>query len=68
MTQYLTTLQIIISVVLVGLVLVQPKGTGLGRSQATSFTRRGLEKLLFKLTFVFAGLFLLVSILQLVIS
>lgn len=66
MTQTLTVVQIIISLGLIALILVQARGTGLGRGvNASSFTRRGLERLLFRLTFVFATLFLVVSVLQL---
>jgi protein translocase SecG subunit len=58
--------QIVIATTLVLLILVQAKGTGFGRSaNATSFTRRGLEKVVFKLTFVVTGLFILISLLQL---
>jgi preprotein translocase subunit SecG len=71
MSQILIIVQIVISIALIGLILVQAKGTGLGRTfgsgGGTSFSRRGLEKLIFKLTFVLAGLFLAISILQLVI-
>ena len=69
MTQMLTILQIIISIILIGLILVQAKGTGFGRSSGlggASFTRRGLEKLVFRLTFVVAFLFVVVSTLRLV--
>jgi len=65
----LTILQIIISIILIGLILVQAKGTGFGRSSGlggASFTRRGLEKLVFRLTFVVAFLFVVVSTLRLV--
>lgn len=69
MKQFLTIFQIISSLILIGLVLVQARGTGLGRtfgaSGGTSFSRRGLEKLIFKLTFVFVFIFILVSVLQL---
>ena len=62
-------LQIIIAIFLVCLILIQSRGTGLGRSFASgsqaSFSRRGLEKLLYKLTFVLAGLFIVVSIISL---
>jgi len=71
MNQILIIVQIVISICLIGLILVQAKGTGLGRTfgsgGGTSFSRRGLEKLIFKFTFVLAGLFLAISILQLVI-
>ncbi|MEK7550406.1 MAG: preprotein translocase subunit SecG [Patescibacteria group bacterium] len=65
MKDALTLLQIIFSIALIGLILIQARGTGLGRSQAGSFSRRGLEKLLFKLTFAVATIFLTVSVLQL---
>ncbi|HKC04904.1 MAG TPA: preprotein translocase subunit SecG [Patescibacteria group bacterium] len=69
MKQILTIIQIISSLGVIGLILVQAKGTGLGRTfgsgGGTSFSRRGLEKLVFRLTFVFVGVFIVVSILQL---
>ncbi len=68
MKQALTLVQIVISMILIGLILVQARGTGLGRGSAggASFTRRGLEKLIFRSTFVTAFLFIVISILQLV--
>ncbi len=68
MNQILIILQIIASIILIGLILIQAKGTGFGRSGpsgGTSFTRRGLEKFVFKATFVVAFIFIGVSILQL---
>lgn len=69
MKQVLTVVQIIASIGVIGLILIQAKGTGLGRTfgggGGTSFSRRGLEKLVFRLTFVFVGIFIVVSILQL---
>lgn len=61
--------QIVVSVVLVILILIQSKGSGLGRSfgGGSSFSRRGFEKLLYKLTFLTAGLFILISLVSLVI-
>ena len=71
MKQTLTIIQIIVSIALILLILIQAKGTGLGRTfgsgGGTSFSRRGLEKLIFRLTFVIVALFLVISILQLVI-
>ncbi len=69
MREAITILQIITGAVLVLFVLVQVKGTGFGRvwGGAPSSTRRGLEKLVFKLTFVVSGIFVLLSILSLVI-
>ncbi len=69
MRQVLSIFQIIISIALIALVLIQARGTGFGRSSGiggASFTRRGLEKLVFRLTFVVVGLFIILSILQLV--
>jgi len=69
MKSLLLITQIVISIFLTGFILVQAKGTGLGStfgaSHSSSFTRRGLEKVLFKLTFVLTALFLIVSVLSL---
>lgn len=62
-------IQIIVALSLTLLILIQVKGTGFGRvwGSETSFSRRGLEKLVFRATFAFAAIFILVSILQFVI-
>jgi len=69
---FLLIIQIITAFLLVLLVLVQSKGTGLskswGGSNLKSFTRRGLERVIFKSTFVILAVFLVVSFLQLIIS
>lgn len=57
-------IQIVSAILLTGTILIQARGTGFGRGSTTSFTRRGLEKLVFRLTFIFAAIFMLVSILQ----
>lgn len=69
MRQIITVLQIIVGFVLVLFVLIQVKGTGFGRvwGGSPSFTRRGLEKLVFKLTFVISAIFVLLSLVTLVI-
>ncbi len=58
-------LEIVFAVVLVGVVLLQAKGGGLGGlmgSDSSVFrTRRGLEQLLFRFTVVWAALFVLLS-------
>lgn len=68
MKNVLLIIQILISLSVILLISIQTKGTGLGRtfgSTATlSFKRRGIEKLIFKLTFIFTALFLLISIIQ----
>ncbi|MBI3396970.1 preprotein translocase subunit SecG [Candidatus Woesebacteria bacterium] len=69
MHSLLIVLQIITSISLVILILIQPKGTGLGRSFGSgtgSFTRRGLDKAIYKFTFLIGSSFLLVSALSLI--
>ena len=69
MNQILTIVQIVVSVALIAVILIQARGTGFGRGGGmggTSFTRRGLEKLVFRLTFVLAFLFVAISILRLI--
>jgi len=68
MQNILLTIQVVVALILVFLVLIQTKGTGFGRvwGSPTSFTRRGLEKLVFRLTFVMSALFILISIIELV--
>ena len=68
MRNILVVLQIIVGTLLVGAILIQSKGTGFARSFGSgqhSFTRRGLEKFVFKATFVLAFIFILISIIQL---
>ena len=59
--------QTIIGAIVVFLILIQSKGTGFGRAWGgpSSFTRRGLEKVVFKATFLFSGIFIVLSIMQL---
>jgi preprotein translocase subunit SecG len=60
--------QIVLSILVVLLILIQNKGTGFGRAWGgggSSFTRRGLEKVVFRATFVISALFIIVSLLQL---
>lgn len=60
----LTIFTIILSVILIGLVLLQAKGTGLGRAFGSTayHSRRGMEKLVFRGTIVIAVLFVAVSV------
>lgn len=67
MTTILLVVQIFLSTSLCVLILLQPRGTGFARGMggsSPSFTRRGLEKVVFKTTFVLSGLFLVISILS----
>ena len=65
---YLNIAQILVSVALIVLVLLQAKGAGLGGvfggEGSVYKSRRGVEKTLFNLTIVFSVLFLLISLLS----
>lgn len=68
---YLNTVQILISALLVGLILMQTRGTGFaaGYSPDTSIfrTRRGVERTLFQLTIIVGVVFVGISILSVVV-
>ena len=61
--------QIVVSVLLIAVILLQNRGTGLsgvfGGSSNVFQTKRGIEKVLFKATIVLAVLFFGLSILRL---
>ena len=62
---FINLAQLIISIILVLLILVQVRegGSGLfGAAQNTLRTRRGMERTLFQFTIVLIGIFLLISI------
>lgn len=63
MTDFLNVAIILISAALVGVILLQVRGEGLGGLRGGSFvrTRRGLEKTLFQVTVFLSGLFLLTT-------
>ncbi|MBI4157230.1 preprotein translocase subunit SecG [Candidatus Woesebacteria bacterium] len=68
MNQFLLYLQLVISILLIILIMIQSRGTGFARgfsASQVSFARRGLEKLIFRLTFVVTALFILISALLL---
>ena len=63
----LMTMQIFVSILLVGAVLLQVKGQGgglFGSSDGSFRTRRGLELVLFRFTIFLVAVFLLLSILS----
>ena len=65
MDNVLLAIQIVVAVLLAIAILVQVKGNGFGRMWGGgSFSRRGLESLVFKATFVLAFLFVVVSFLS----
>lgn len=61
-----SVLQIILSVLMIVVVLLQQKGSGIGSafggSNSVYTTRRGVDKLLFNATIVISVLFLVVSL------
>jgi preprotein translocase subunit SecG len=65
-------LQILISVLLITLILVQARGAGLGEAWGGSseffVSRRGMEKIIFVATVILAALFLLSSFISLLLS
>jgi len=70
MKEVILIFQIISSVLLSIAILVQVKGTGFGRvwgGMSNSFSRRGLEGLVFKLTFVLSFIFIGLSIIAVVV-
>jgi preprotein translocase subunit SecG len=63
---YFEIVQIIVAIALIASILMQARGAGLGSvfggTGAVFKTRRGIDRLLFRMTIVFAVLFALVSI------
>ena len=72
METYLNVVQIIISIIVIGVVLLQARGSGFSAtfSSDTSIyrTRRGVEKTLFNVTIALAVLFVGISILSVIFS
>lgn len=72
MKSFFLIVQIFFSSALVILILIQAKGTGLGRAfgglGGVYSTRRGIEKIILYLTVVFSVLFFISSLVQLLIA
>ena len=71
MRQTILIIQIIVSVILVSLILIQNSKGGLGSAfgGGTEFrTKRGAEKIIFRTTIVFTILFLIISIINLLVN
>lgn len=65
MSLYLNIIQIIVSITLIVIILIQVKGeTGgvFGGGTGVARTRRGLEKTLFNITIVLSAVFLILSL------
>ena len=69
MNKIMLIAQIVTGGFLIGSVTLQTKGTGFTRTwkAQSSFTRRGVEKVFFKLTIIVAVIFILVSVLQIML-
>jgi len=69
--QIILIIQIVVSLLLMGAILMQSKGAGLGRAWGGSggfySSRRGVEKILYRITIILAGVFLLVSFITAVV-
>lgn len=66
-------IQVVISILLIGAILLQQRGAGMGgafgdSSQGTYYKRRGAELFLFQASIVLSILFALTALLQLVVS
>lgn len=72
MQKYLPIIQIIVSFLLIGAILLQGKGVGLssifGGESSVFRTKRGIEKTLFIITIVLAILFLGLGLINILIS
>ena len=72
MTIYLNIIQIIVSIALIALTVLQSRGTGLARTfggdSSVYKTRRGVEKTVFNLTIVLAVVFFLTSLLSVLVQ
>ncbi len=68
MGPYLNVVQIIVSITLIVIILIQVKGEGMGGvfggDSGVARTRRGLERTLFNATIALAAIFLLISFLS----
>lgn len=69
---YFAVGQMLISVALIGVILLQVQGGGLGgifgQSDGVYRTRRGIEKTLFRLTIILAVVFIVMAILSVATS
>ena len=69
MQTYLNIAQIVLAVALIVVILFQVRGGGLGgifgQQSSVYRTRRGVEKILFRMTIVFVSAFLVLSVLTL---
>ena len=71
MKPVISLIQIILGMLLIVIIIIQQKGTGLGTAFGGDFsfyrTKRGAEKLLFYLTIILSAAFILLSLLGLLV-
>lgn len=71
MKPIISLFQIILAVLLILIIIIQQKGTGLGSTFGGSIgfysTKRGAEKMIFNLTIILAFLFIALSIIGLIV-
>jgi preprotein translocase subunit SecG len=69
MKNFLLILNIVVAIIIVILIMIQGKGAGLGSAWGGSGeiyqTRRGIEKLTFRITIILIIVFFLISVLNL---
>ena len=71
MSVYLNLAQIVVCVVLIGVILLQTRNSGLGSSlggDSIYKTRRGLDRTLFQLTIILTVVFGLISLVSVMLS
>ncbi len=71
MGPYLNIIQIIVSITLIIIILLQVKGEALGGAfggPGVARTRRGLERTLFNATIVLSAIFLIISFLSAILA
>lgn len=71
MRQFIPIFQIAVSILLMAAILLQAKGAGLGRAWGGGGefyrSKRGMEKILFRVTIILVVLFLLASIISAIV-
>lgn len=71
MKPVIALIQIILGVILILVIIIQQKGTGLGTAFGGNLsfyrTKRGAEKLLFYLTIILSSVFILLSLVGLIV-
>lgn len=71
MKPFISLIQILLAIILILVIIIQQKGTGLGSTFGgdLSFyrTKRGAEKMIFNLTIILAFLFIALSIIGLIV-